>query len=264
MLLPESILTEHTPPLGLSQGYRCEYTECPVTARRHSNLQEDFAVDDAQSTLQRITEMVVRLELAPGSIVSESTLATQLGVPRSEVRESIQQLRESGLVSVLPRAGIAISSVALTEIRNVFEARLGIEGFAARLASQRAVASDVKRLQALADQLARLADSISKSTAPESTLARLIDLDRRLHIEIVDISRNPHLQAALNRTMLFNSRIWNLFYARNGGIGTYYVSHQALIDALAQNDADAAAAAVAAHLESSAQELRRAFEFGQD
>ena len=49
--------------------------------------------------------------------------------------------------------------------------------------------------------------------------------------------------------MLFNSRIWNLFYSRNGAVGPFYVSHEELIDAVATGDAEAAQSAVAHHLE---------------
>jgi DNA-binding GntR family transcriptional regulator len=208
--------------------------------------------------------MIVQLDLAPGSIVSENTLAERLGVPRSEVRDAVQQLRESGLVSVLARAGISISPVAITEIRNVFDARLAIEGFAARLAAQRASPRDVEGLRALAARLIELAATISSSSGDDGALAELVELDRRLHVEVVVIARNPHLLGALSRVMLFNSRIWNLFYERNGAVGPFYVSHEELIEAIATGDADAAQVAVAHHLDSSAQTLRRVFEYGPE
>ena len=58
-----------------------------------------------------IRELVVALELAPGSSVSERELQKRLGVGRTPVREALQRLEGERLVEVYPRRGIFVSNV---------------------------------------------------------------------------------------------------------------------------------------------------------
>ena len=56
-----------------------------------------------------IRELIVTLELAPGSIVSERELQDRLGVGRTPVREALQRLEGERLVEVYPRRGSRLS-----------------------------------------------------------------------------------------------------------------------------------------------------------
>ncbi|RVB34886.1 GntR family transcriptional regulator, partial [Mesorhizobium sp. M7A.F.Ca.CA.001.07.2.1] len=56
-----------------------------------------------------LEHMIVTLELAPASFVTEGALIDRLGLGRTPVREAIQRLAWEGLLDVRPRAGIAIA-----------------------------------------------------------------------------------------------------------------------------------------------------------
>ena len=59
----------------------------------------------------RIRDLIVSLELAPGSIVSERELMERLGLGRTPIREALRTLAQERLVDVYPRRGIFVSSV---------------------------------------------------------------------------------------------------------------------------------------------------------
>src|SRR5262245_66507060 len=95
---------------------------------------------DEQSLSDRayyaISELIVTLELPPGSVVSERELMERLGVGRTPVREALRDLAREQLVEVYPRRGIFVSSVYAGDIAGLSEVRLVLEGRAARLAAE--------------------------------------------------------------------------------------------------------------------------------
>lgn len=58
-----------------------------------------------------IQEKIVSLELAPGSKISESELADQLGLSRTPVREAMIELDKIHIINVLPQKGIYVSLI---------------------------------------------------------------------------------------------------------------------------------------------------------
>ena len=86
---------------------------------------------DEQSLADRayyaIRELIVTLELAPGSVVSERDLMERLGVGRTPVREALRDLAREQLVEVFPRRGIFVSGVDVGDIAGLSEVRLVLE-----------------------------------------------------------------------------------------------------------------------------------------
>ena len=64
----------------------------------------------------RIRELIVTLELAPGSLVSERELMERLGLGRTPVREALRDARAEKLVEVYPRRGIVVSPVDVGDL----------------------------------------------------------------------------------------------------------------------------------------------------
>src|SRR5262245_46131429 len=63
----------------------------------------------------RLEEMIVSLELAPGSIWSEAELSARIGIGRTPVREALQRLEADHLVRILPRHGAQITEINVVE-----------------------------------------------------------------------------------------------------------------------------------------------------
>ena len=59
----------------------------------------------------RLEEMIVSLELPPGSVWSEAELSAQLGIGRTPVREALQRLENEHLVTILPRHGVQVTEI---------------------------------------------------------------------------------------------------------------------------------------------------------
>ena len=70
--------------------------------------------------LRVLRDNIIRMELAPGSLLSEQVLANELGVSRTPVREALAELARVGVVETMPQKG---TRVALIDYDLVEEAR---------------------------------------------------------------------------------------------------------------------------------------------
>lgn len=75
-----------------------------VTERYKGESRRDYA-------LRTIKDNIIRLELKPGSLVSEKELADAMGLSRGPVREAIIELAKVRIVEVYPQHGIKIAPV---------------------------------------------------------------------------------------------------------------------------------------------------------
>ena len=205
-------------------------------------------VDASQTIYERLVELIVSLELEPGSMVTESALLQRLGTSRSSLREAVVRLIDIGLAVVIPRTGIAIAPVRLLDVQNVYEARQVIETTLVRLAAERGRPEQVAALVALEGTL-------SPTASPTEFLA----FDRRLHVAMGELGSNDLLSRSLRTVLLTSTRVWSLYFRLNGAGRDHYLSHRAIVDAIAARDADAAHQAMERHLEDSRIRLSSVF-----
>jgi DNA-binding GntR family transcriptional regulator len=208
---------------------------------------------DAESLSDRayyaIRELIVTLGLAPGSIVNERDLQDRLGVGRTPVREALQRLEGERLVEVYPRRGIFVSNVDVLDLGVLSEVRSVLEGFAARLAAERATPADREQTVALLAELEALT-----ATADERLL---IDLDQRIHRHVYRCSHNPFLAATLDGYYVLTLRIWFLALERVARLEDAVREHLELLEAIRDADPRAAEDAMRRHVAGFEQAIRR-------
>jgi DNA-binding GntR family transcriptional regulator len=194
----------------------------------------------ADQAYYRLRELIVTLELAPGSIVNERELMERLGLGRTPVRDALRALARERLVEVDPRRGILVSGVDVRDLAALSESRLVLEATAARLAAARSTPADRAQTLALLAQLGETAD--------EQDERRLIDLDQRIHRHVYHCAHNPFLEATLNEHYVLSLRIWFLALDRVARLDDAVHEHRALLEAIRDGDADRAEAAMREHV----------------
>jgi DNA-binding GntR family transcriptional regulator len=196
----------------------------------------------------RIRELIVSLELPPGSILNERDLMDRLGLGRTPVREALRTLAREKLVEVYPRRGIFVSSVNVRDLAALSEVRVELETFAARLAAERRTADDVVGLAALLEELEHAGD--------EHDERRLIDLDQRLHRHVYRCAHNAFLEGTLNEYYVLTLRIWFLALERVTRLESAVHEHRELLEAIRDGDGERAASAMRRHVEGFEQAIR--------
>ena len=93
---------------------------------KKSNLALVISAEEASLSNQaysQIEEMIVTMQLAPETPVSEAQLSAFLGIGRTPIREAIQRLSREHLVSIVPKRGIFISDLNTQKQLRVLETR---------------------------------------------------------------------------------------------------------------------------------------------
>jgi DNA-binding GntR family transcriptional regulator len=202
----------------------------------------------ADRAYYRIRELIVTLELPPGSLVSERELMEQLVVGRTPVREALRALARERLVDVYPRRGMFVSPVDVGDLAGLSEVRLALECRAARLAAERATEADLAETHTLLEVLTGGSAHDERS---------LIDLDQRLHRHVYRCARNPFLEATLNEYYMLTLRIWFLVLDRIVRLGDAIQEHRDLLASIRDRDGARAEDVMRRHVEGFEQAVRR-------
>jgi DNA-binding GntR family transcriptional regulator len=197
----------------------------------------------------RIRDLIVSLELRPGSIVNERDLMERLGLGRTPVREALRTLAQERLVDVYPRRGIFVSGVNARDLASLSEVRAELESHAAALAAERATTDE----RAAANEL--IADL--ERTAGERDERKLIDLDQRIHRHVYRCTHNPYLEATLNEYFVLTLRIWFLALDRVARLDDAVLEHRELLEAIRDGDGDRAEDAMRRHVLGFEQAIRQ-------
>lgn len=188
-----------------------------------------------------IRELIVSLELAPGAVVSERELMERLGLGRTPIREALRTLAQEKLVEVYPRRGIFVSPVDVGDLAALSEARIALEGVAARLAALRATPTDRELARALLDELPQ--------AAVEPDERKLIDLDQRIHRHVYRCAHNPFIESTLNEYYILTLRIWFLALDRVARLDDAVTEHRELLQAICDADPSRAEDVMRRHIE---------------
>ncbi|HHV93374.1 MAG TPA: GntR family transcriptional regulator [Firmicutes bacterium] len=135
---------------------------------------------------QRLREMIMEGELAPGTKILQDQIAEELGVSKTPVLKALHVLESENLVVSVPRRGFFVRKFTLEEIADVFAVREVIEGVAAEEAAAAMTDKEIKRL-------ANLFEPFEPPLDEEATKAYAA-ADKKFHNLIVAASRNEFIQ----------------------------------------------------------------------
>ena len=189
---------------------------------------------------ERLFQAIATGEVPGETRLVAGSLARQLGVSITPVRESLLRLAGENLVKPVPRVGYMVESMSAGDLIDVFEARIGVERLMARMALQSITPSEIELLE-------KNLEETNKLLAAGST-ERMTELDTAFHETIAQASRNRTLisvqQLLVKRTFRFRCaclRVLNLAQVTRDG-------HAEIVRAFQHRNADELDQAVLGHL----------------
>lgn len=193
----------------------------------------------ADDVYRRLRRDIIRGVLRPNEPLVETELAERLNVSRTPVRESLHRLAADGLI-VSERRRWHVYEHTHEEIRQIYEVRAALEGYAARLACLR---GDDAAIKAIAGARTSPADELAQSAQGH------VERNERFHDLIIDAAGNERLAAQIrgNRLYFFNYRIAAAYAPED--VLEYARQHGELIDAVTARDADHAERLTHEHIE---------------
>jgi DNA-binding GntR family transcriptional regulator len=194
-----------------------------------------------------IRTKIITLELPPLSAIDEQALMEDLQLGRTPIREALQRLAAEDLVYYAPRRGMFVADISITDLQKIFEARMVLEGFCARLAAQRATPKQLEQMTAVIRQLDHV--SIGDGRA-------LMALDEQFHELVYQAADNEFLADALRRLHALSLRLWHLVLDRLGDVRKAMEQHIEIAEALQTRDEARAEALIQRHVSEFQQEIK--------
>ncbi len=154
----------------------------------------DGRVSLSDQTYTRLRKSILELDVAPGSSLTESELAADLGVSKAPVREALARLRREGLVESIARSGYQVRPVTVKDARDLFGLRSLLEVEAAGLAAS--AGGVIDHLREL-DELAQAA----YDPTDRSSIIQFLSANRDLHVGIARFAGNQRITHALEQVL---------------------------------------------------------------
>ena len=194
----------------------------------------------ADEVYRRLRADIMSLRLPPDSRVSVDSLARELGVSQTPIREALSMLEANGLVSKRHFAGYATSPrMDRAQLDELFEFRLLIEPHAARKAAEMMREDDIALLAS------------GESAVSHDGFA---DMDSEFHRLIAQGARNHLIADSLARLHIHIHIFRSCFRTEIAEEAVH--EHDAIIAAICARDGAAAEAAMRRHIELSYGRLR--------
>jgi DNA-binding GntR family transcriptional regulator len=204
-----------------------------------------------EAVYKELRRQISQGDLLPGERLREVEIASSFGVSRTPVREALKQLRSDGLLDYLGSRGATIAELTPQQAIELYTLREVLEGAAARLAAQHALAPELEALRA---HLQRQRDAGEDA-------AQLAALNRNFHQTIYRLSHNRYLIDILGKAQDYMVLLRQTAYRMPGRAASALSEHEEIVDAIARRDPDAAESAARQH-NREAQRIRMMLEFG--
>ena len=185
---------------------------------------------------------VLHGEFPEGSFLREPDILSRYSIGRTPFREACNRLHNEQLLEVVPRRGYMVPELTFRGVRDLLEARVLLEGVAARLAALRADTADVARLNELYEEALKAArDSIA--------LDAFIEANQNFHLQIARMTRNRELEIILRGVLERSIRLVYLAASRSKEVPRDIETLlKPIVEAIRKGDPDAAHDAVIADI----------------
>ncbi|HZV56574.1 MAG TPA: GntR family transcriptional regulator [Sphingobium sp.] len=202
-----------------------------------------------------LRERIRRGRLVPGQRLVEADISAETGAGRSKVREAFQRLEAEGLVNIEAFRGASVRRVSIEEIRQIYRARVALEGICAADFTHFSTPEQKTRLFEIQ---AGLDECVAERAAE-----RFGRLNHDWHKQVIDGSGNQVVRDLLSRlTAPINRLLFESFYDKER-LRIANEDHKAITAAIMAGDAAGAEAAMRRHVEDGFKTLSNiAGEFG--
>lgn len=196
--------------------------------------------------LQRLRREIHDGVIRPGEALRQADLAKRYGISPTPVREALRLLEAEGAISYSPHRGATVSELTEQRVHDLYLLRSTTEALVTRLAAERRTEEQLAEIKELHQRLSALAET------GETSHEQLAAWNRELHL-LIGTAGSP-----LIATQVMN--LWRMFPTRTTMWQQPELSrcfldqHDAIIDAIAAQDADRAQQLMEEHILTAARE----------
>jgi DNA-binding GntR family transcriptional regulator len=182
--------------------------------------------------VDQLRDLIVTGDLVPGSRLTETELASALGVSRGPLREAIRELVDIGLVVSAPYKGLFVRKMTRNDLEEIYSLRTALERFAFQICWPQ------RNEKALLD-LHKRRDVLQAAADDPSDRNNAITKELELHSWCYELSGHKLLQQSWRRlrpNLQFYFAVHHKAHARTG---PFPLSHDTYVRLASGNNLDA-------------------------
>jgi DNA-binding GntR family transcriptional regulator len=179
-----------------------------------------------------VRDAILKEKLAPGTRLRQAELANQLGISRTSLCESLVKLEQQGLITRLPKGGLRVVELQLTEAIELYEIREMLDGLAAALAARRV---DEKALSVIEEHLTKMKKCVQRQNAHDWFVNHI-----RFHKAIMEACENRRLLIMLSNVRPSIQRFHPVLLNTPNRLKSAFQEHVAVFKAIRARDPQAA------------------------
>jgi DNA-binding GntR family transcriptional regulator len=189
-----------------------------------------------------LKEMILEGEIKAGDRLIERELAGKLGISRTPIREALFRLESQGFVKTVPRKGVVVSNISVSEVIEVFTILASLEVLAVKLAARRMDQETQLELDQKIEELMEL-----REQAEENFNLEHIQMNRLIN----KASKSPKLFEILSGLIDYIHMAANMGYETPGRRKESLREHIDIMKALRDKEAEMAEYLMRIHIENS-------------
>ncbi|MBU1343674.1 MAG: GntR family transcriptional regulator [Proteobacteria bacterium] len=206
----------------------------------------------AKTAYRILRRSILTNDLTVGVVYNEKSLANDLGISRTPVREALLELSSKRLVKFLPQKGVIINVFSNKEIDDVFEIRTALEVFSIKKICLSYKTLDISHLtKDLNDQ---------KNAARLKNKLEFMEADRSFHIGFSRLAQNNYLEDMMQDIRdimhLMGFRALDI----EGRIKEVVIEHENILNAIVKGDVSLAKEHMTHHLEVSKKAVKQIYQ----
>ncbi|WP_408348980.1 GntR family transcriptional regulator [Paraburkholderia sp. RL17-337-BIB-A] len=205
---------------------------------RSKRAQPESLTEQAYAQLE---ELIVTLQLEPGTTVSELALSEMTGIGRTPIREAIQRLAREHLILILPQRGLLIPEIDVKKQLRLLRTRREVERLICRSAAKSATPQE-------RDVFAQLAAEFQEASRNNDDVS-FVRLDREFNELCLIAARNEFAEGAMRQMHGLSRRFWYVHYRQAADLPEMARLHGAVAQAIAEGGVDDAGQALDALLD---------------
>ena len=192
---------------------------------------------------QSIRENILNGVYEENEELRENTIAKELGVSRTPVREALRQLELEGLVKIVPNKGACVTGITEKDVKDIYATRSMLEGLCARWATEYITDEQIAELE----EVILLAEFHLKRDSKEQS-QQVTELDGKFHEVLYRASNSRMLRHVLSDFHKYVRLARKASVTNHMRAEKSIEEHKAILDAIKSKDADRAEALANDHM----------------
>ena len=226
-----------------SVNFRCNF--CGLNERTYAPNEKE--------AYEKLRVRIVTNGVAPGEILKEKDLMAQLAIGRSPLREILFRLQEENLIKPLPRLGYMVTTLDISEVRELVELRRELEGFAGQLAAERITDDQLQELRSIIH-------AAEQNNAEDHKVINVSEYyDTQFHNILYEATGNQKLMKILQDLHIVMLRIWFHVGLHAMGFSRQAQNLYVVLEALEERDPQKARTALEDHVALYAMRVKEKF-----